>query len=149
MAQQRASVGMLVLVGLLGMFFTPPEKKPEVSIYIDFVDRYQKADQGVEEKITIGGRIRGLEDSSAYKVVIFSETSGRYRIQPWVGDYTPVDSGGVWERSGVRPGERMHVLLLRKQDKVPLKTVLTKEEFKSIPRIAEVIHSWEDHGNNK
>lgn len=30
MAQQRASVGMLVLVGLLGMFFTLPEKKPEV-----------------------------------------------------------------------------------------------------------------------
>ena len=149
MAQQRASAGMLVLVGLLGMFFTPPEKKPEVSIYIDFVDRYQKADPGVEEKITIGGRVRGIEDSSAYKVVVFSETSGGYQIQPWVGEYAPVDPGGVWERSGVRPSKRMHVLLLRKQDKVPLRTVLTREEFKAIPRIAEVIHSWEDHGNNK
>ena len=142
MAQRKASTAMLVLVGLFGMFFTPPKKEPEISIYIDFVDQYQVAEQGVEEKITIGGRVRGIDDLSAYKVVVFTEISGRYHIQPWIGNYAPLDPGGVWDRSGVNPGENIHALLLRKDFKVPPKTALTREEFVAIPRLAEVIHPW-------
>lgn len=119
------------------MIVTLVSSKPTLSV--EFVDRYRD-DKGIE-KASIGGRVHGIEDFAAYKVLIYTTLDNH----TWVrapGQYAPVGVGGTWERSGIRPGKKSRILLLKRGVKVPDKEALTEKEIDAIPQEAELTHPW-------
>lgn len=111
----------------------------QATLSIEFVDRYRD-DKGTE-KASIGGRAQGIEDFGAYKVLIYTTLDN----QTWIrapGQYAPIGVGGTWERSGIRPGKKSRILLVKRGVKVPDKEALTEKELEAIPQEAELTHSW-------
>lgn len=111
----------------------------KATLSIEFVDRYR--DDTGSEKASIGGRVHGIEDFGAYKVLIYTTLDNH----TWVrapGQYAPVGVGGTWERSGIRPGKKSRILLVKRGVKAPDKEALTEKELEAIPQEAELTHSW-------
>ncbi|MBI2876214.1 MAG: hypothetical protein HYY20_04970 [Candidatus Tectomicrobia bacterium] len=118
---------------------TSTASKTSATILIEFVDRYRDDKGG--EKASIGGRVQGIEDFDAYKVLVYTTLDNQIWIRA-PGQYAPLGPGGTWERWGLRPGKRSRIFLIKRGVKVPSQEALTQKELEGIARETELTHTW-------